>query len=409
MITDIKTYWSSGILYLVLLSTIGPNLFFRLRMEHLVIYPILLILIMIKCTKGTLMIPKVYWLPTLLFISCLFCVIGDLYISPATRMASYMTSLGRLLEPPVLFIVIYRLLQNDISGAQFKKGCFFILIIACIATAFTFISIMKPDNFLSRFYSLGEGSVGQASYDVKRFLGFFNQPLEAGIFFSVALFCLYYLRQIKEIGRVLEGISFCVISAGGLMTLSKNFYLLGFGCVAIYLLISDRHIHWYYFMMMFVMISIGFITVWKFNETYIQSYIDLYEKFGLFTALSAGRFSESNSVPILFENVLRNGIFTGLGIGTFMPLDNGYLEYFYHGGLFALICYVMFVGMFVFACFYHRGSRNLRSLQFSLGIFIIIASFGGPVLTANRACIVLMYLIAGSYSLSYRSIRFSYK
>lgn len=111
-------------------------------------------------------------------------------------------------------------------------------------------------------------------------------------------------------------------------------------------------------------------------------------------ALTAGRLGSSDTeVSQLFAQLWTQGHWVyGRGVGSQLPLDNGYLEYFYQGGVLALCGYVVSLVALALPAVAH-ARRIEGKLLFYLLLFVVIASLGGPVVTANRANVTLMLLM----------------
>jgi hypothetical protein len=240
----------------------------------------------------------------------------------------------------------------------------------------------------------GDESVWASALAIGRFTGVFNQPLEAGTFYSVALFGTIYLASRPGRHRALLAIAMLCILAGGLLSLSKNFVVLGLG-VGVILAIALRVIR----LSTAIFVSAGGMTaigigIWRLNEAYATSLLDLLDSGGLILALTAGRFGgEETDVGQLFAALYsRSNWLTGFGLGAHLPLDNGYLEYFYQGGVLAILGYGIWMAILLAGAGQAMKSAEGKLLA-ALLTFVAAASLGGPVITANRANVALLALM----------------
>ena len=82
-------------------------------------------------------------------------------------------------------------------------------------------------SFLPRFWDTpgSPGSVAANAAGNSRFTGIFNQPAEAGVAYGVALFCLIYLAQRREIRAGTTALCAAALITGGILTVSKVFLL----------------------------------------------------------------------------------------------------------------------------------------------------------------------------------------
>jgi len=136
--------------------------------------------------------------------------------------------------------------------------------------------------------------------------------------------------------------------------------------------------------------------VGRYNQSYLDSLLDLYYDGGLISALSAGRVGGEGegSVSILTNDLITSGDWvTGRGLGSYLPLDSAFLEYFYQGGIFALAGYVAALVILSFIAWRDRRSEIGKLLIFVVA-YVWIASIGGPTLTASRANVSLVMLIS---------------
>lgn len=242
-----------------------------------------------------------------------------------------------------------------------------------------------------------DDSVWTQARDIGRFSGIFNQPLEAGVFYSVALMALAFCWKHAQVNKLLLLGILMLILAGGGLSLSKNFIVVGIVCSAALAIWIGVIPFWLVFAIALPTLIIVPPLFVRYNPDYVDSLVALYYTGGLFSALTAGRFGQADSqVSILFQSLFEVGDWPlGRGLGSHLPLDNGFLEFFYQGGIVALGGFVMALLALLIHGWRHRATDQGRFLVM-LVLFTIGASLGGPAFTANRANIALLLLIAAT-------------
>lgn len=309
--------------------------------------------------------------------------------------AEPVSQLVRLVLPAVMMVAFPFVLLRD-KDATVRVANYTVLLGAASAVFGALTMVWSPaEAILPLWVRAEEGSVWLASQDVGRFTGIFNQPLEAGIFYSVALIASIHAWRFGSWNKLVILLAIAAIIYGGTLSLSKNFIVLGAACALGYgfmIRIISRRVAIVLSIPIIIAIPLG---VEELNANYFQSLADLYYDRGFLAALSAGRFGEeAGTVSILFSSLLSSGDWiTGRGLGSFLPLDNGFLEYFYQGGILALGGYVATLLTFTAVSWRHRETRDGK-LMLALTIYVWFASMGGPVLTANRANVGLLLLIS---------------
>ena len=112
---------------------------------------------------------------------------------------------------------------------------------------------------------------------------------------------------------------------------------------------------------------------------------------GLLRMYTAGRYGQSGlSAQGLFERTMQEAPLRGFGLGSYTPLDGGYIEFFYQGGTVALLLYIGVLAVLIVQAVrstsLHVGEGRLQLMLLAL---ILGGNFGISVLTANRASTIL--------------------
>jgi hypothetical protein len=364
-----------------------------LRMEHLVLPPLAL-LTMIKCLQLTRSVygPTAISVLALCF-SLIAVTLGSLQSEITGAMASPLGMFIRLCVPPLILMtftfalahvscVLTGAARAIVGGGMFAGFC-------SLSSVFFDITTL-----LSPWVHIDEESVWSQTMAIGRFTGLFNQPLEAGVFFSVALLAVLYLLKSCPRERIFNGLGLALILIGGLLSLSKNFIVLG-QALGLAFAVSIHLLSLRFVLFLCATAGTGLIAlIIEINPVYMHSLIDLFEDGNLLMALTAGRLGSSDTeVSQLFAQLWTQGQWVyGRGLGSQLPLDNGYLEYFYQGGVLALCGYVLSLVALALPAVAH-AKRTEGKLLLYLLLFVVIASLGGPVITANRANVPLMLLM----------------
>jgi len=376
----------------VMLISLFPYLPAGLRVEN-IIFPFF-VAGYILSLRFNFKLGMIYLIQIFSLLIPLFGVLLASYVSFNTGVAADPFVMFVRLSMPLLMLISFSAIVNKISNPLISVA-FAIMVCAVPVSLVSLLSVFFDiAEFLQYWIKNDPDGVWAQSLAIGRFNGIFNQPLESGIFFSVALFSSIYLLKVLPRIRVLSLFCIVFVILGGLLSFSKNFTVLGL-IFGLYLLVALRMVSFQVAAFAFIFLCISvFSLVAVFNNNYADSLVDLFEQGGFLLALTAGRLgAEDTGVSLLFSELFHQGYwFIGRGLGSHMPLDNGYLEYFYQGGVLALVGYLCFI----VTLFGYRGnviSNHHKSLLNTLAFFVIFASLGGPVITASRANLPLIFLI----------------
>ncbi len=339
-------------------------------------------------------------LPTVVLLSAL-CLgaslvplaVNSAILPTAGADASIVGSFIRLLLPVFICVGIAATMGTGAHATRDIARAI-VLVAAPVGLVSGVSAITDVSGWLGPWVRGGDESVWAQAFAVGRFTGIFNQPLEAGVFFSVALLAAIYLLADRPRHRMRILLAVVCILIGGMLSLSKNFIVLGLG-ISLVMAIRLRVIS---IPGALLMLGGGLtaivVAIWRLNEAYVTSLLDLLDSGGLVLALTAGRFGgDDTDVGQLFAALQeRQHWVSGFGLGAHLPLDNGYLEYFYQGGAFALAGFLAWIALLGGAAALSARSAE-RALLHALMLFVIVASLGGPVITANRANVALLALV----------------
>ncbi|MDA9827703.1 hypothetical protein N9C11_05635 [Flavobacteriaceae bacterium] len=243
-----------------------------------------------------------------------------------------------------------------------------------VNTIFQIISVFIDVSPIMNFYGVNEeSSVWQRSYNLNRYIGFFSQPFEAGLAYSIGLLIILKKEILYKNNFLLK----LFITVGGLITYSKFFFVTLFLAILGYFFKNDLK---KVFIVSFVLIC-----------SIIILNIDLI--YDIFNLILFTRFQDGTVIYGL-SYIYENYFFFGQGLIPTVngePLDSAYLQIFAVSGIFGIIFYLILL---------FKSSilvSNSNSQKFINSIFLIIiffGSLGGPIFTANKANIfVITYII----------------
>ena len=395
---DVRWNASSVALWTIIIVAFLPYVPAGYRVEH-VLAP--LIAFNAFCFLISRQVGILRWIlaPLLaLLIGVIATVLGSIISQKTGTEASPANMFVRLAMPPLLLICfIYLIEKNNIAFRSIVEAIFFSSIVIAA------LSLLSISSTLSEFFHpfVAEDGVWRGSRGTGRYPGIFNQPIEAGLYFGLATLCLAYVYKVSKMQPLLLAVGFLAILLGGSVSLSKTFFL-GLVVVTLFLIALKK---W----RIVATVAIGAVPAIAVayylldpSGAYFNSLLTLLQENGPIAAITAGRFGMTDAggsemARQLMEAASRSqqNFFLGFGLGSFMPLDSGFFEYAYQGGIVALFGYLSFFAFFFWLSFRHRSS-DYGKLLFFVTLFALLASFGGPTLTANRAGYLLLLLLAGA-------------
>lgn len=337
--------------------------------------------------------PDTVWLVGGILLACLATAVLSRLSYETGMMADPTSQFIRLIMPAFMLVAfLVNLPQNAECSVMVGKGLVLVGAATALFTAATLVNGTAAD-LLPFWVQGGEGGTWLSSQDVGRYTGIFNQPIEAGIFYSIALISAVHVWRYSDFSRPVIVLCMAAIIFGGSASLSKNFIVLGAAGALGYAFICGLLSRSLALFLAVPILLASPMALERVNFNYITSLQDLYYQGGVLAALSAGRFgSEEGSVSILLENLIASGDWvTGKGLGSQLPLDNGFLEYFYQGGIISLAGYLVTLATLALIGWRHRQRADGRLLLIISG-YVALASTGGPVLTANRAGVEVVLL-----------------
>jgi hypothetical protein len=387
--------------FAIMASAMMPYLFSGLRVEHIVVPVFAALTLLMSGKDGQLNADSRVLLFVALFVlwaglagGVLGSVFSDVTGFDARPEAMFL----RLCMPVLMLFSFVRLLLY--VPAPLETTARAIVWMAILAGLCAVLSaLIDLSSLFAPWVQQDSGSVWENSVAIGRYPGLFNQPLEAGIFYSVALFAQVYLIKFARRNIVVTALGLAVIVAGGMVSFSKNFSLLGVAVALLFAMWINLVGLWAVLLMLIGGAVAIPLVISGLNPAYFDSLADLYREGGILMAISAGRLGSSETgVSKLFADLWeRDAWILGRGLGSHLPLDSGYLEYFYQGGVLAITGYLAFLVVLAVAAIRYRTTAGGKLI----GCLLVLAaagSVGGPVITASRASVAFMLLLAAAFA-----------
>ena len=399
-----------NLIYILLVSAFGPYIIGGLRLDQLIVYFLLIFLIIInriklKRDEATI---SIFLTALCLFIIPFFSLTFDTHAISNTLVIA---QIENYLTPIAVFIIVTSLLINK-SHIEIEEiminviKCFTFLL--CLNTLLSVYLFASGDEDLLLLFTGGReitlkfDTVGMTAASLAltagRITGVFTQVFEAGTAYSLGLISLSYLL-LKEPQRVLRNIIFLfLILIGGMLTFSKVFFLIGF-LSASYFLGIVRLIR-----ISAVVLPVLFLTLSYFPELEIAG-IAFGKGFNNITRLflfsggnfveifTGGRFSDQSMITIGIKEVFETSPIIGFGFGSIETSDFSLFEVISIGGILGLLTYLLLL-LLLFNFAFIQKKRIDRDFFLAMMSIIMLASLGGPIITANRIVIIFWIFVA---------------
>ena len=412
-----KYYRASRLLILLLcIAAMGPYVFPEqgLRLEHFVIYgslPFVLyklqtvkykidnnISLLVKLSAGVMVI--------ILFVS--------LFKDNWRTIYAFFAGMENFSQPPVLILIIYSTtLRLDQIGCtrliQFAGNA--VILMLAFNTIVSISSIFYDITaFTGYFTNAGsqidyEETVSALAKKMGRYSGIFNQPVECGLAYSTGLLVWAYLTIINNHVRLRYWVALSFLLLGGSLSVSKSFIYGGIPLFIIYwrwpapnrLPIRKILIGCVSLVLIAVTYKSQLTESWDGLDFFLRVFdSDNYAQEGTIHLITGTRFGgeEDSFIINMAIKVLNEAPLFGFGVMDVMTFDNGYLEFFYSGGLIGIILHVALLAVILkFAMLGLRLEPELSRLLIALWTLIIATSIGAPTLTLNRSSIFLWLFI----------------
>lgn len=255
------------------------------------------------------------------------------------------------------------------------------------------VSLVAPlDGVLRMFWSTSEHqSVAERAAQLSRISGVFNQPLEAGVAYSVGALMLVYLVTRGRLTRALRIAAAGLIVIGGVLPISKTFILVGLPIAAFVLLASRpgaRRLGAAATMLVLAGVLAGVIGAlpWQGSARLVDLLQPGDPEQNVVALYSAGRFGDEGTIGEVAAAIYQQAPVAGFGLADpGLVTDNAWVEIMSYGGVVALVIYTF--AFLWWAALWWRNRSRTPAWWAGGGILavVLIAGLGGPVLTLNRA------------------------
>jgi hypothetical protein len=387
--------------YLLVLSIFGPYVLsgFGLRTEQLVIYPLCLMVLLLRHKRPGL--PRGLRRPVFLWISILALglAVSLWFGRPVSKIFA---GADDYLLPIAAIIVLSSCVASSrrgdkgFDGYQLCGAIHLVLLlnafIECLEGAFPEIA-----QQLAWFWTGTTGTgqaVGWYALDAQRLLGIFNQPMEQGVAYGVGLFCWLYRAYVKPPGARHYGLLAVLIFAGVIGT-SKVFL---FGALPLFVVCyapSVAHGRRRAFRVTAMVLGIGLVLLatWHYGSALARLWpgsariVEMYQDDNLMAGVTAGRLStsEQGALRPLISKVYEASPFFGIGFGGLEAVDSAYVSVYMASGIAGLLLYAILLATLLQRAIVSWSGNGLAWLGAATVVFIAAVGIGVPVLTLNRA------------------------
>lgn len=420
-----KVVHAKRIIILLFISAFGPYIFPNagLRLEHFFIYSVFFYVIArIFVSNYPLQFNR--FVSTLLILFCLtllWITIVSLVSGGFGNLYGALAGLENFLQPIALVVIslwyFSKFGQTDLIRL-FRTACMTVIVLLSINSVIAISSIFYDTRlFLGYFVLAGDEirSVSESAASMGRFSGIFNQPFESGLAYSIGILCWVYLVNTAKKISYLGWIDAVFLLIGGALSISKVFILVGLPLSLLYYgWLNIGHVSFrkstvvgfFTIVTVFIIVATVFIEDWTGLNFFMRlfDFATISDK-GFIDTYTAGRFgSDDSKVAQRFVYTLSESPIFGFGVPVEGALDNGYLEFFYLGGVVALSFYIFMLLTILFVVLTRqKNDSKLGKLLFILWLLTVIAGTGAPVFTINRSSIFFwILLILGLLILSRR-------
>ncbi len=411
-----KLKFSKYLLFTLFISVFGPYLFGPIRTDQIVIYSAFIYLLLlnpsIRFNTGSAIF--------LFFLGSLFTWTLFSSLIQNVNIFSYINEIENTIQPTVVLLISFILLSK-LDQNQKKELFEFILklivVLFSIHTILIVYSIVTFDiSFLAPFHSSFvdevRGTVASRALSNFRFSGIFNQPLESGLGYSIAMYSWYYCSD-QFRSEFLKYTFLILLIIGGIASVSKIFIFFIFLLITVLIfkrlikIIESYSINKKFIIgsfsslaMLPLIYGVVLLIEWEGLGRLLRvlSFLQADDIAGMITLLTGGRFTgggESGTIILHFKELLHYSPILGNGFAKIPIVDNAFLEMMAYGGLVLLLIYVLFIFFLANKSIVISKTKiSIELRYFYLLLVILIAGFGAPVFTMNRVSILLIVVLA---------------
>lgn len=391
---------------LIVISAFGPYIRGSIRLEHIVIYPLLILaLFSFLLNKDR----KVSYFPIIIALCfasiILFASLSTLFGLIEVDLSRVFSQVDNWLQPASIAVISF------VWGKHFPKAINWCIGLLAINSMIQIYQASTGDiESIGAWVLADDSGISVASNSAQngRYLGIFNQPFELGVAYSVTLIAWVYQVVRGQIKRTYALLSIVFIIIGGALCVSKAFIILMPFILIFQLLWEIKYntinITWSGIASLVVALSIMIAIVvlslsqWSGAE-YLARLFDPSQANGNFLSFySADRLGNSDTnVLANFAYIEQTSPIAGFGFSSVETVDNGWLDAYAQGGLPAVMFVLTLIIYMFFWGWNHRHTQEGRTLSI-IAIYLSLAILGAPALTVNRASIILWVTIFAVYA-----------
>lgn len=403
-------------------SVFGPYIVpgFGLRTEQVVVYSAVPIVFAALSARRLVMSRAVGLATVVWYMFIALALIGSILHQDRTASANALLAGADSLTSVVLAAVVvsycaaYTPDPKPVVQSVFLVTCVGLGLSGLAAVAGLFTDL---EWLLSRWWSAGSQdgiltSVAQRAAAGGRHGGIFNQPIEAGIGYTLGLLCWagLDLRRPRHWKLFLA----IPITVGGLLSGSKFFWLVGIPVSGVsYVLVATRAgVHRRVspgsspgaraFLTLLAAV-VGLIVLvprlpWSGSDLPARFMSSLSDQDPLYV-VTGGRFGQTKAAVTDFGATIESAaLYTGFGLAPGLgPLDNGYIAAISIAGILGGVLYVIAV-LSPLASFNYESrcahKRGEGTILVALAVVAVVGSVGGPILFLNRVGVLWWALVS---------------
>lgn len=382
---------------------------FGLRLEHVAVYGLFTVVILISILKLKVHLHYKSRIPLFLFAAFVtYAVIFWILNSKALFSVYILGQMDRFLIPIMVILTISYYYRR--AGAYYfvKKDLItvskLILLLSSIAASLALIQLILNDStFLAPFLPAADierGTTASRSLIMGRYTGIFSSPFDAGIVYSLSLFCFIYLNKKGSLQNS-HYLMVLLIIFGGLLTVSKAF-LLGILFFGIWIFSEYKVSKLKPAIYLIILLTIGTVILTYYFSDEWRGYSRLVRLIDIETVLAgdAIKVYTGNRFTTEGTGTLNEGwdqvvsaFPMGHGFANLGVVDNAYYEVSLIGGIFGLFFLIIFFG---YSLFIGLSNRKLPegTLLILMTLYSVIASIGAPAITKNRYSVLYFVLFS---------------
>ncbi len=405
-----RLFFERNIDYILLLAIFLPYIpgGNGLRVEHLIVYSVFLILLL----RGRILRFRMHSHSTVLLLYGLIflhvCISSVVNQVPADL--KFLANFENYMETLVLFLIMNALLFRKGYFTQermLRLNRFFHILLAANAVLILFEIFTPLADPIIQYYVQGGGEeFRQDTNSMGRYTGVFDIVFAGGFAYSLGLITWVYNFSIQRKKDLLfQVILLVLILIGGFASVSKVFFLGGIVISAfVFLRIGG------------VKRKISLTILGSFAIALIAPYfVEDWKGFGLFSEYWS-RFVQGSAIETISSGRLGSdkGIYSmalssdisfffgqGFTMGDLPYFDSEHVQFYYQGGIVAIIAYVLIYIKNYQLCSRLGNRLSAERILFQAVLLLgIFTAFGGPVLFMNRVRIFFFLQIFFLYHLS---------